>query len=87
MFAALHAKGVKQMIPNSDYIVFERRQAELLKKAEIEQMLRQAKSDGSGTLSRRGASWLGVHLVKWGRQLERFGTPDHRRSASSISAR
>ena len=76
------------MFPVSDYAVFERRQAELLKKAEIEQLLRQAKSDGSGTLPRRGAFWLGVHLVKWGEQLERFATPDHcqTRSTGSLSA-
>jgi len=87
MFAALHTKEVTSMFPVSDYTVFERRQAELLKKAEIEHLLRQAKSDASGTLPRRGASWLGVHLVKWGQQLERFGTPDHCQSTASISAR
>ena len=74
------------MFPISDYTVFERRQAELLKKAEIEQLLRQAKSDGSGRLPRRGAAWLGVHLVKWGQNLERFGTPDDCESGASISA-
>ena len=75
------------MFPVNDYAVFERRQAELLKKAEIEQLLRQAKSDGSETLPRRGALWLGVHLVRWGEQLERFGTHNHRQSAASIPAR
>ena len=75
------------MFPIYDYSVFQRRQAELLKKAEIEQLLRQAEDKGSGTLPRRGASWLGVHLVKWGQQLERFGTPDHHKRAASISGR
>lgn len=75
------------MFPNSDYSVFERRQAELLKRAEIEQLLRQAKSDGSERLPRKGAFWLGVHLVKWGQQLERFGTPDRCQRATAISAR
>ncbi len=75
------------MFPDSDYSVFERRQAELLKKAEIEQLLWQAKSGGSETLPRRGASWLGVHLVKWGEQLKRFGTPNHRHGTGSISPR
>ena len=75
------------MFPNIDYIVFERRQAELLKKAKIEQLLRQAKSGGSGMLPRRGASWPGVHLVRWGQHLERSGTPEHCQSAASVSAR
>lgn len=69
------------MFLNSDYAVFERRQAELLKKAEIEQLVRQARRDGSERLPRRGAFWLGVHLVKWGQQLERFGTPERAISA------
>ncbi len=75
------------MFPIDDYAVFERRQAELLKKAEIEQLLRQAKDDSSETLPRRGAFWLGVHLVKWGQQLERFGTPHHCQRTASISPR
>jgi hypothetical protein len=74
------------MFPINDYAVFQRRQAELLKKAEIEQLLLQAKSERSQSLPRRGASWMGVRLVKLGQQLERFGTPDRRRSAASISA-
>ena len=65
------------MLPINDYAVFERRQAELLKKAEIEQLLRQARGDGSGMLPRRGASWLGTHLIQWGQNLERFGSPAH----------
>lgn len=73
------------MFPNNDYTIFQRRQAELFKQAEIEHLLRQAKNDGSPTLPRRGAFWLGVRLVKWGEQLERFGTPDQR--AASIPAR
>ena len=72
------------MFPINDYADFERRRAELLKKAEIEQLLRQAKGDGSETLPRRGAFWLGAHLVKWGEQLERFGTPAHRQHTASI---
>ena len=75
------------MFPINDYAVFERRQAELLKKAEIEQLLRQAKDPGSETLPRRGAFWLGVRLMKWGEQLERFGTPHHCQSTTSISPR
>lgn len=77
------------MFPINDYSAFERRQAELFKQAEIEQLLRQAKSDASATLPRRGAFWLGVRLVKWGEQLERFATPAHRQSQhpASISAR
>ncbi len=73
------------MFPINDYSVFERRQAELLKQAETERLLRQARSDGSATLPRRGAFWLGVHLVKWGEQLERFASPDHRQSQHSAS--
>lgn len=75
------------MLPINDYAAFERRQAELLKKAEVEQLLRQAKRDGSGTFSHRGAYWLGAHLIQWGQNLERFGTRAHQRRAASISAR
>ena len=75
------------MFPIDDYTVFQRRQAELVKKAEIGQLLLQVKREGSQPLPRRGASWLGVHLVKWGEQLERFGNPECRRNAASISVR
>jgi hypothetical protein len=75
------------MFPLNDYTVFQRRQAELLKRAEIEQLFQQAESDGSETLPRRGASWLGILLVKWGQKLERFGTSNHRQSAASTSER
>ena len=75
------------MLPINDYAAFERRQAELLKKAEVEQLLRQARHNGSGTLSRRSAFWLGALLIQWGQNLERFGTRAHSRHAASISAR
>jgi hypothetical protein len=77
------------MFPLNDYAVFERRQAELLKKAEIEQLLRQAKSDRVRVpgLPRRGVFWLGVRLVQWGQHLEHFGDPDRCQPAPSISAR
>ena len=74
------------MFPINDYAVFQRRQAEMLKKAEIEQRLRQVNNERSETLRlpRRGAFWLGVHLVNWGQQLESFGTHDHRPHTASI---
>jgi hypothetical protein len=77
------------MFPITDYAVFQRRQAELLKQAEIERLLRQAESDRPEALPipRRGASWPGIHLVKWGRKLEQFGTPDNRQCATSVYAR
>lgn len=77
------------MLPINDYATFKRRQAELCKKAEIEQLLRQARSDKARRLGlpRRGAFWLGVRLVQWGQNLERFGAPDHCQRATSISAR
>jgi hypothetical protein len=75
------------MFPNNDYSAFERRQAELIKQAEIEHLLRQAKNDGSTTLPRRGAFWLGARLVKLGEQLERFGAPNQGQHTASIPAR
>lgn len=77
------------MFPINDYAVFERRQAELLKKAEIEQLLRQAESDRPETLrlSHRGAFWLGIHMVRWGKKLERFGTTETRQHAAPVLQR
>ena len=77
------------MFPFNDYSVFDRRQAELRKEAEIERLLRQARSERTRRLGlpRRGAFWLGVRLVQWGQNLERFGSPDRYRQATSISVR
>jgi hypothetical protein len=63
------------MYPTNHYAAFQARQAELMKKADIERLLREARDDRSGTLrlSRRGASWLGIRLVRWGEKLERLG--------------
>lgn len=77
------------MYPMNDYAAFQRRQAELMKQAEIERLVRKTESDRSGALklSRRGASWLGMHLIKRGQKLEHFGTSDNRQCTASISAR
>ena len=89
MGAVPRAKGVKYMFPINDFSVLERRQAELRKEAEIERLVRQARSEGTRTLGlpRRGAFWLGVRLVQWGQNLERFGSPDRCQRVSSISVR
>ncbi len=70
-----------------DYDSFQRRQAELLKEAEIQRLVRKAEGERAGALklSRRGASWLGVHMVRWGQNLERFGTAGNHQCAASIS--
>ncbi len=77
------------MYPMNDYAALQRRQADLMKKADIERLLREARDDRPGTLrlSRRGASWLGIHLVRWGQKLEHFGSSDNRQCTASISAR
>ncbi len=66
------------MYPTNHYAAFQARQAELMKKADIERLLREAKDDRPGTLrlSRRGATWLGIHLVRWGQKLERLGASE-----------
>ena len=63
------------MYPTNHYAEFQARQAELMKQADIERLLQEVKNDRPGTLrlSRRGASWLGIHLVRWGEKLERLG--------------
>ncbi len=76
------------MFPIYDYASFMRRQEELLKEAEIQRLVRKAEGKNSGAfrLSRRGASWLGIHMVRWGQKLEQFGTAGNRQCAASISA-
>lgn len=68
------------MFPINDYGEFQRRQAELLKQAEIGRLLREAENDGPGKLRlpRQGAFWLGMHLVRWGEKLEQFGSSEKR---------
>lgn len=68
------------MFPINDYAEFQKRQAELLKQAEIERLLRKAESARPGKLRlpRQGAFWLGIHLVRWGEKLEQFGSSEKR---------
>jgi hypothetical protein len=77
------------MFQINNYAEFQRRQAQLIKKAEIERQLRQAESDKSGTvsLSRMVASWLGLHLIQWGQKLKQMSASHNRQHTTSISTR
>lgn len=57
------------------YDTLRRGREELLRQAEQERMARAAllKRKTNWTV-RKGANWLGIHLVRWGKKLERFGT-------------
>ncbi|HLX58064.1 MAG TPA: hypothetical protein VKR83_13670 [Ktedonobacteraceae bacterium] len=77
------------MLPINDYAMFQRRQEELLKQAEIELLVRTAEDarPGAAKFPRKCASWLGIHLVRWGQKLEQFGTSEKRQHPASASAR
>ena len=77
------------MFPINDYAEFQRRQAQFIKKAEIERLLRQAEGDKSGTMSvpRMVAFWLGLHLIKWGQRLKYMSAFHNGKHTTSISTR
>lgn len=77
------------MFPITDYAIFQRRQAELLKQADMERLIHQAESDRPGTLRLRHvfASWLGLHLIKWGQKLKQVSASHNRQHTTSISTR
>ena len=72
-----------------DYAEFQRRQAQLIKKAEIERLLHQAEGDKPGAVSfaRMVAFWLGLHLIQWGQTLKHLSASHNRQPTTSISTR
>ena len=63
------------MHPIDHYETIRRGREELLKRAEYERMVRKAKIEqGMNRNIHRVANWLGMHLVSWGVELEKFGT-------------
>ena len=77
------------MFQINDYAEFQSRQAQLIKKAELERQLRKAESDKPGivSLSRIVASWLGLHLIQRGQKLKRMSASHDRQHTTSISTR
>jgi hypothetical protein len=59
-------KGERFVHPTDHYDTLRRGREELLRQAEQERMARAA-------LLKRKTNWLGIHLVRWGKKLERFG--------------
>ena len=57
------------------YDTLRRGREELLHQAEQERMARAAllKRKTNWTFHHKVANWLGIHLVRWGKKLERFG--------------
>jgi hypothetical protein len=63
------------MHPIDHYETIRRGHEELLRRAEYERMARKAKIEqGMNRNIHRVANWLGMHLVSWGAELEKFGT-------------
>ena len=69
-------KGNGFMHPMDHYDTLRRGQEELLRQAEQERLARTAllKRKMNWTFHRKVANWFGIHLVRWGKKLERFGT-------------
>ena len=62
------------MHPIDHYDTLRRGREELLRQAEQERLARAAllKRKMNWTFHRKVASWLGIHLVRWGKKLEKF---------------
>jgi hypothetical protein len=73
--ACSQLKGERFMHSIDHYDTLRRGREELLRQAEQERMARAAllKRKTNWTV-RKVANWLGIHLVRWGKKLERFGT-------------
>jgi hypothetical protein len=74
--ACSQLKGERFMHSIDHYDTLRRGREELLRQAEQERMARAAllKRKTNWTVHREVANWLGIHLVRWGKKLERFGT-------------
>jgi hypothetical protein len=74
--ACSQLKGERFMHSIDHYDTLRRGREELLRQAEQERMARAAllKRKTNWTVHRSAANWLGIHLVRWGKKLERFGT-------------
>lgn len=60
------------MFPVDTYAMIQRRQEELLKQAERERLARAARPAGV-SFHRKSASWLAMHLMRWGQRLDSSG--------------
>jgi len=62
------------MHPIDHYETRRRGHEELLRRAENERMARKAKIEqGMNRNIHKATNWLGMHLVSWGKKLEKFG--------------
>lgn len=63
------------MHPMFEYQTLRRGREELLRQAEQERMIRRARVKNwmGRSYYRKFASWLGGHMVRWGKKLENFG--------------
>jgi len=62
------------MLHRYNYEMSRRREGELLLEAEHERLARAAELHQRRKSKPRFAGWLGDHLIRWGRKLERIGT-------------
>jgi hypothetical protein len=73
--ACSQLKGERFMHSIDHYDTLRRGREELLRQAEQERMARAALlKRKTNWIVRKVANWLGIHLVRWGKKLERFGT-------------
>ena len=74
------------MFPIHNYAEFQRRQAQLIKEAEIERLLRQAGCDRPEALRLRHivVLWLGLHLIQWGQKLKHMSASHNCQHTASI---
>ncbi len=83
---ALLGFGGHPVLHDYNYSMFREQQAELLRQAEYERLVRAAKlQQRNRRFYRRFANWLGTQLVQWGRKLERVGGLREKRPVPSAS--
>jgi hemerythrin len=76
------------MHPIDHYETIRRGHEELLRRAEYERMARKAKIEqGMNRNIHRVANWLGMHLVSWDVELEKFGTFAERKPTPKTTTR
>lgn len=75
------------MHPIDQYSTIQRGLEELRRQAEQERLMRAAKLRKRINLTRfwRSINWAGTHLVRWGKKLERVGTPRETLHSASAS--